>query len=89
METGSTKTQDAKAILLRLLVALGLPLIFMLMISAMGCVAVKPYQREHLADRIMDFNADQSEDGIERHWVETREGSSGGLGGSGGGCACN
>jgi hypothetical protein len=37
----------------------------------------------------MDFNADQSEDGIERHWVETREGSSGGLGGSGGGCACN
>jgi len=54
-----------------------------------GCVAVKPYQREYLADRIMDFSADQSEDGIERHWVETREGSSGGLGGSGGGCACN
>lgn len=89
METGLTKTQDVKAILLRLLIVLGLPLLFMLIISATGCVAVKPYQREYLADRIMDFNADQSEDGIERHWVETREGSSGGLGGSGGGCACN
>jgi hypothetical protein len=80
---------DAKSLLWRLLLAIGLPLIFMLLASAMGCVAVKPYQREYLADRIMDFNADQSEDGIERHWVETREGSSGGLGGSGGGCACN
>jgi len=89
METGLTKTQDTKTIVLRLLIVLGLPLLFMLIISAMGCVAVKPYQREYLADRIMDFNADQSEDGIERHWVETREGSSGGLGGSGGGCACN
>lgn len=89
METGLTKTQDVKTIVLRLLIVLGLPLLFMLIVSAMGCVAVKPYQREYLADRIMDFNADQSEDGIERHWVETREGSSGGLGGSGGGCACN
>lgn len=89
METGLAKMPDVRSILIRLLIALVAPLVFMLLMSAVGCVAVKPYQREYLADRIMDFNADQSEDGIERHWVETREGSSGGLGGSGGGCACN
>jgi hypothetical protein len=89
METVLVRAPGAKSFLWRLLVAIGLPLIFMLIAGMMGCVAVKPYQREYLADRIMDFNADQSEDGVERHWMETREGSSGGLGGSGGGCACN
>ncbi len=54
-----------------------------------GCVAVKPYQREHLADRIMAFEAVADEDAMDRHFLETREGSSGGQGGAGGGCACN
>ncbi len=61
--------------------------IFSLLFS--GCVAVKPYERENLADRIMDFDAIAAESGMERHFLETREGSSGGHGGSGGGCACN
>lgn len=54
-----------------------------------GCVAVKPYERENLADRIMDFDAFAEETAMERHFLETREGSSGGQGGAGGGCACN
>lgn len=54
-----------------------------------ACAAVKPYQREHLALRIMDFNKELPEEAIERHWIETLEGSTGGMGGSGGGCACN
>lgn len=54
-----------------------------------GCAAVKPYEREYLALHIMDFNKELEEEAIERHWLETLEGSSGGLGGSGGGCACN
>jgi hypothetical protein len=54
-----------------------------------GCATVKPYEREFLAKRTMDFNKELGEEAIERHWLETLEGSSGGLGGSGGGCACN
>ncbi len=54
-----------------------------------GCATVRPYQREYLASRIMDFDKEASEQALDRHWLETREGSSGGIGGSGGGCACN
>jgi hypothetical protein len=54
-----------------------------------ACASVKPYEREHLAKRIMDFNKVVNEEATERHWVETLEGSTGGMGGSGGGCACN
>lgn len=60
-------------------------LIFMLH----SCAIVKPYQREYLADRIMNFDSNQDEISMERHFLETREGSSGGQGGAGGGCACN
>ncbi len=54
-----------------------------------GCATVKPYERENLADRIMDFDADKEEMAIEMHFLMTREGSMGGAGGAGGGCACN
>ncbi len=54
-----------------------------------ACAAVKPYEREHLALRIMDFKQAQAEEATERHWLETLEASTGGMGGSGGGCACN
>ncbi len=54
-----------------------------------ACAAVKPYEREHLALRIMDFKQAQGEEATERHWLETLEASTGGMGGSGGGCACN
>jgi hypothetical protein len=54
-----------------------------------GCAAVKPYQRENLSDRSMDFEARKEEIAMEQHFLLTREGSMGGLGGAGGGCACN
>jgi hypothetical protein len=54
-----------------------------------GCATVKPYERELLAQRNMDFDKAKAEEAKERHWLETLEGSSGGIGGSGGGCACN
>jgi len=54
-----------------------------------ACAPIKPYQREYLAQRIMDFNQELNEEAKERHWLETLEGSTGGMGGSGGGCACN
>jgi hypothetical protein len=64
-------------------------LLLLTSLFASGCASVKPYQREYLALRIMDFNKDMAEEAKERHWVETLEGSSGGMGGTGGGCACN
>ncbi len=54
-----------------------------------GCAAVRPYEREFLADNIMLFEADAEEAARELHWIEAREGSTGGTGGAGGGCACN
>lgn len=55
-------------------------------LGSVGCATVKPYQREHLADRIM--TADAQSEMREQKWLEAREGSTGGAGGAGGGCAC-
>lgn len=60
-----------------------------ILLFAGGCATVAPYQREYLADRIMDPAATARERALERHWVDTREGASGGALGAGGGCACN
>ena len=54
-----------------------------------GCAAVKPYEREYLADPIMAMELDRDEAQREQKWLEAREGSAGGVGGAGGGCACN
>ena len=64
-------------VLITLLVLMGL---------AVGCSSVRPYQKEHLADPIMQTSL---EEGMrELKWLEAREGSTGGVGGAGGGCAC-
>lgn len=54
-----------------------------------SCATVKPYEREYLADPIMEFDANKEEALLEMHFLLTREGSIGGYGGAGGGCACN
>jgi hypothetical protein len=54
-----------------------------------GCATVKPWEKERLADRIMSFDEDAREAAEELHWIEAREGSTGGAGAAGGGCACN
>ena len=55
-----------------------------------GCAAksVAVYQREHLADPIMAFQARAKQDARRVRSFEAREGSTGGVGGEGGGCAC-
>ena len=50
---------------------------------------VKPHQRELLADKIMQLDADQQERAAEEHILANREGAIGGTGTSGGGCGCN
>ena len=54
-----------------------------------GCSTVKPYEREYLADPIMQFDYNKEEKAVREHFLGTREGSSGSFGVSGGGCGCN
>jgi hypothetical protein len=58
-------------------------------ISAPGCAHVRPYEREYLQDPIMSLEEDAREEKENLHWIEAREGSTGGAGAAGGGCACN
>ena len=67
---------------------IGFGLVGILVLSS-ACASVKPYQREYLADRIMDPRTSLREDMSDRKWLSTREGALGGTLGAGGGCACN
>ncbi|HYM82502.1 MAG TPA: DUF4266 domain-containing protein [Candidatus Limnocylindria bacterium] len=60
-----------------------------LLLLTTGCGAVQVYQREHLTNRIMSFEAEARKDARLTKSLEAREGSTGGNGGAGGGCACN
>jgi hypothetical protein len=64
-------------------------LILTLCVSALGCAAVQPYERETLARPDMTFDANPHLNAAEAHLASTREGSSGGFGSGGGGCGCN
>ena len=63
-------------------------LAFMLLLLGAGCATVRPYEKEHLADPIMVSAADTGVQMREMKWLDAREGSTGGVGGAGGGCAC-
>ena len=64
-----------------------------LALSGGGCAVskwtVRPHQRELLADRIMQRDAEGQERAAEEHILSNREGAVGGNGTSGGGCGCN
>jgi hypothetical protein len=50
---------------------------------------VKPYERAHLADPIMEFNRDPVAENYIHHVYDSREGARGAGLASGGGCGCN
>jgi len=50
---------------------------------------VKPYERERLADPIMQANRDALADKHHEHVYDVREGARGATGVQGGGCGCN
>lgn len=54
----------------------------------LSCAAVKPYEREKLADPIMDPAARFSKQSLEQKFFSTREGSIPTGSGIGGGCGC-
>lgn len=53
-----------------------------------GCVTVKAYQREKLADPIMEPKNQFAKQKLDEKFFSTREGSIGGDIGIGGGCGC-
>jgi hypothetical protein len=63
-------------------------LLFLTILGCAGCMTVKPYQREFLAQPGMSFGADAQNESLQ-HMLESREASFGGYGASGGGCGCN
>ena len=58
-------------------------------VTGCGRFAVRPNEKEHLADRTMQFDPDTQEAAADEHISSNREGSSGGSGSGGGGCGCN
>ena len=56
-----------------------------------GCAAtaVKPWDRDLLAQKKMSFNPIPLERSIDEHVYFSKEGSTGGAGVGGGGCGCN
>lgn len=71
-------------------IALGTLLLSMLITSGCGIKPwVKPYERQNIADPIMNFSRDPVSDAYLSHVHDAREGAKGASGGSGGGCGCN
>jgi hypothetical protein len=56
---------------------------------AQGCASVAPYERERLARPDMELGRNPDAAAGEEHATAYREGSSGAMGASGGGCGCN
>jgi hypothetical protein len=65
-----------------MLLALGASTLF-------GCATVRPEQRAILADPIMQFEGEESDERALQRALENREGSYGGGTVEGGGCGCN
>jgi hypothetical protein len=67
------------------------PALTMVMIAvfALCGACVKPYEREFLADPIMNFSRDAIADKHRNHVFEVRESGRGAQGSEGGGCGCN
>lgn len=65
-----------------------LALVVLLGVCATGCATVRAYEREKLADPIMERENQFAKQTLEQKFFSTREGSIGGASGIGGGCGC-
>ena len=61
---------------------------FLMIAGLMSCSVVKPYEREHLGDPIMESGDSYSKQTLEDKFFSTQEGSLGGESGVAGGCGC-
>ena len=62
-----------------------------LLVAGAGCgrYAVRPDEKEFLADRIMQPEYDARSAAVDQHTLSNREAAQGGYGAGGGGCGCN
>lgn len=58
-------------------------------LCAASCARVMPYERGKLAERCMRVERDETAVSMEQHVHEYREGATGAMGTTGGGCGCN
>ncbi|MGD8862055.1 MAG: DUF4266 domain-containing protein [Myxococcales bacterium] len=65
------------------------PVFLLALCTLGGCATVAPYERETLAREDMQLERNPDATAGEQHAVNYREGSSGAVGASGGGCGCN
>ena len=64
-------------------------LVWILLLSLLGCSQVKPWERDLLAKPQMALDTDPLQTSFEDHIYFSKEASSGGRGFGGGGCGCN
>ncbi|KAA3614827.1 MAG: DUF4266 domain-containing protein [Calditrichaeota bacterium] len=62
-------------------------MLFFLLVT-ISCVTVKPWEKEKLADPIMEPQSQFAKQKLDDKFFTSREGSMGGSGGIGGGCGC-
>jgi len=71
----------------------GLQIGFITVLMTSACARIepwiKPYERERLADPVMQMDPDPVSSSYLDHVYEVREGARGATGGAGGGCGCN
>jgi hypothetical protein len=58
-------------------------------LTACGRYAVRPDEKEYLADRIMQPDYESQDQAVTQHVLTNREAAQGGYGAGGGGCGCN
>ena len=63
-------------------------IIFSFLFAQTSCVTVKPWEKEKLADPIMEPQSQFVKQKLDDKFFSSREGSMGGSGGIGGGCGC-
>jgi hypothetical protein len=61
----------------------------LILMTAIGCSPVKPWQKGNLAKPIMAFNSDPLETQFRQHVYSSREAASGGNGVNISSCGCN
>jgi hypothetical protein len=61
----------------------------LLMIAGCGTIGVKPWQRDLMARRDMQFDGESLDAKLDDHVYFSKEASSGGRSFGGGGCGCN
>ena len=57
-------------------------------VVGVGCVAVKPFEREQLTDPLIEPRSQFSKQSLDQKFFTSREGSIGGADGIAGGCGC-